>query len=167
MDANVSTWLPTVVFGALIAFILYRRVRRSFGKQRVATASMTIRMVLLLALCTFFLAWQPSLQGIAASAGGAVLGLVLAAVALRHTVLDKTAEGTFFTGNKWIGVVVTGLFFGRLAARMFAAYQQNSTGTVTGDPMAAMQKSPLTLAVYFLMGAYYIAYYSAVLVKAR
>jgi hypothetical protein len=77
--------------------------------------------------------------------------------------MESTPEGTFYTPNKWIGLIVTTLVIGRLAGRMVTLYESGSEAT----PGAGLQRSPLTIGIFFLMATYYVAYYAGVLQKAR
>jgi len=163
----VTTWLSTVIVAALIAFGLYRRFKRSFGRQALVRSRMVRRMVVLSALSALFLWWLPTASGFAGAAAGLVLGVGLALVDLSHTPIERTATGSFFTPNKWIGLLVTSLFVGRLAARLLAVYQHSAeVGQGTPSP-PSLQRSPLTLALYFLLAAYYVAYYTGLLKKER
>ncbi len=166
MSPRVASWLPTVFFVPLAAFALYRRVRRTFGRQLIAPKRMVLRMLLLSVIGIVFLASMPTLNGFAAGAAGASLGVVLAIYGLKHTQFDVSAAGRFYTPNPWIGMVVTALFLGRFAARTFTVYEARTLAgpSVLGTPF---QRSPLTLAVFFLMAAYYVAFYGGVLRKAR
>jgi hypothetical protein len=60
------------------------------------------------------------------------------------------------------------LFLGRLAARMLTVFQAASAahaGEVAASP--ALQRSPLTLGLFFLLAAYYVVYYVSLLRAAR
>ena len=157
---SVATWLPTVVFVPLIGFGLYRRLKRTFGRQELAPKRMVARMALISVVCAFFLAAMPTTIGFVAASSGAALGVGLAAFGLAHTHFEASLEGKFYTPNKWIGLVVTALFLGRMVARMVSAYQ-------AGVPPMELQRSPFTMAVFFLMAGYYICYYAGVLRRSR
>ncbi len=166
-QARVATWLSTAIVAPLIAFGLYRRFKRSFGRQPLVRRRMVLRMVVLSTLSALFLWWLPTATGFAAAGAGLVLGVGLALVDLAHTPIERTAEGSFFTPNRWIGLLVTSLFVGRLAVRLFAVYQHSAeVGQGTPSP-PSLPRSPLTLALYFLLAAYYVAYYAGLLKKER
>jgi hypothetical protein len=152
--------LSTLIFVPLLAFLIYRRVRRSFGQQRIRPRVMIARMFILTAFCILFLTWLPTLQGALFGLAGASVGVVLAYFGLQHTRYESTAAGDFYTPNRWIGVTVLALFFGRLGARIFSVYE---TAKIEGAPPAGFQRSPFTLGLYFLLAAYYIGYYAGVL----
>ena len=166
MNPSVASWLPTLVFVPLVGFMLYRRVRRTFGRQPVTPKRMAARMVLLSVISVGFLVWMPTVNGFAAAAVGLTLGVVLATYGLKHTTYDVAAAGAGYTPNPWIGLIVTALFLGRFAARMFSVYEAQALSPA-GAPAPSFQRSPLTLGIFFLMATYYVAYYAGVLRKAR
>jgi hypothetical protein len=166
VNPSIASWLPTLIFVPLVGFMLYRRVRRTFGRQPVTPKRMAARMVLLSAVSVGFLVWMPTVNGFAAAAIGLTLGVMLATYGLRHTRYDVTAAGTGYTPNPWIGLIVTAVFLGRFAARMFSVYEARALSP-TGAPAPSFQKSPFTLGIFFLMASYYVAYYAGVLRKAR
>ena len=167
MNATIASWLPTLALTPLVAFGLYRRYKRSFGRQALAPKRMMARMALLVIVCGVFVAWTPTASGLAAAAGGAVFGIALAWVGLAHTKLDVSAEGAFYTPNKWIGLGVMALFIGRLAARAIAVYRAAEDASPGASPLASLQRSPLTTGIIFLMATYYVGYYAGVLWKTR
>lgn len=167
MNQGAASWLPTVIFVPLVAFALYRRVRRTFGRQPMTPKRMALRMVLLSVVSVVLLAWIPTGVGFAAAAAGAVVGGTLAAYGLIHTRFEVTSAGRFYKPNKWIGLTVTALVLGRLAARIFSVYEAGAFTASAASPGAGLQRSPLTLGVFFVMAAYYVAYYAGVLWKGR
>jgi hypothetical protein len=78
----------------------------------------------------------------------------------------RTGLSKGYTSNPWFGMIVTALFLGRLAARMFSIYEARALDP-SATPSPSFQRSPLTLGIYFLMATYYVAYYAGVLRKAR
>jgi hypothetical protein len=162
-----TTWLPNLILAPLIAFGLYRRFKRSFGRQKLVLHRMVLRMVVLSVVSALFLCWLPTAAGFAAAAAGLVVGVSLAFIDLSHTEVVRTDAGSFFTPNRWIGLVVTSLFVARLTVRLFAVYQHSAeVGQGVPSP-PSLQRSPLTLALYFLLAGYYVSYYAGVLKKER
>jgi hypothetical protein len=125
---------------------------------------MAVRMVPVAVISVGFLAGMPTANGFAAAAIGTTLGVVLATYGLKHTTYDVTA-GTGYTPSPWIGLIVTAVFLGRFAARMFSVYEARALSP-SGSPAPSFQRSPLTLGIFFLMASYYTAYYAGVLRKA-
>jgi hypothetical protein len=167
VNPQLSSWLPTLVAVPLVAFMLYRRLRRTFGRQLVAPRRMALRMVLLCVVCVLLLVRSPvTTISLGATATGLVLGVALAMVGLMHTKVEATAESKYYTPNKWIGLAVTALFLGRLAGRLFTV-SERATQVASGvSPYAGIQQSPLTLGLFFLLAGYYVTYYAGVLRKA-
>ncbi len=129
-----------------------------------------LRMVALIAVSALFLAWLPTPAGVGSAAAGLLVGGGLAAVDLAHTVLERSEEGVFYTPNRWIGLTVTALFVARMCARLFTVYQHSAEigqGVPSGPSAHALARSPLTLAVYFLLAAYYCGYYWGILRRVR
>jgi hypothetical protein len=163
----MPTWLPTLIFVPLIGFGLYRRFRRTFGRQLVTPRRMIARIVLLSAVCTLLLVTSsPTPTVLAAAAAGLGGGLVLAVVGLGLTKFEQTNEGRFYVPNGWIGIAVTALFLGRLAGRLLAMPERIATAHAGASPMSGLQRSPATLGLFFLLAGYYVTYYAGVLRKA-
>jgi hypothetical protein len=158
--------VSTLVFVPLVGYGLYRRLRRSFGRQPIGPRRMIARIVLLCAVCVVFLALSPSEPAFLAAGAGLGVGAVLALVGLRHTTFEATPEGRFYVPNKWLGLVVTALFLGRLAARMVTVSQQTAADPAAHG-FAPPPPTPLTFGLLYLMATYYVAYYAGVLIKAR
>lgn len=131
---------------------------------------MILRIIAFTTVSGIFLWWLPTPAGIGAAAAGFAIGGGLAFLDLAHTVLERTEEGVFYTPNRWIGLTVTALFVARLAARLFAVYQHSAEigqGVPSGPAAHGLPRSPLTLAVYFLLAAYYCGYYWGILRRTR
>jgi hypothetical protein len=167
VNPQFSSWLPTLVAVPLVGFLLYRRLRRTFGRQLVAPRRMALRMVLLCVVCVLLLVRSSvTTISLGAAVAGLALGVALAMVGLMHTKVEATAESKFYTPNKWIGLAVTALFLGRLAGRLFTV-SERATQVASGvSPYAGLQQSPLTLGLFFLLAGYYVTYYAGVLRKA-
>jgi hypothetical protein len=167
VNPQLSSWLPTLVAVPLVGFMLYRRLRRTFGRQPFTPKRMVFRMILLSAVCVLLLVGTPATTAsLGAAAAGLVLGVALAMVGLMHTHVEATAEGKFYTPNKWIGLVVTALFVGRLAGRLFTISERATQLASGASPFAGVQRSPVTLGLFFLLAGYYVTYYAGVLRKA-
>jgi hypothetical protein len=93
--------------------------------------------------------------------------VVLAVIGLRLTKFEATPEGRFYTPNGWIGLGVTALFLGRLAARFFTMSEGMIAAQAGAPPFAGLQRSPLTLALFLLLAGYYVAYFAGVVRKAK
>ena len=166
MDPRLVT--PYLI-AALIVFGFYRRMRRSFGRQRVQDGLMWLRIALLTlvgALIAVQIARDVDLVGILLA--GVACGAVLGYFGLRHTKFEVTAEGRFYTPHTYIGLVVTALFIGRLAYRFLEMYNGMAPPAAAGNDLAAIYRhSPFTLAVIGAVVGYYVLYYIGVLQRTR
>jgi hypothetical protein len=155
--------VPTLIFVPLIGLLLYGRLRRTFGRQAVAPARMGFRMILLSVISVLFVISLPTAAGFGAALAGLVAGVALARVGLAHTKFEVTDEGKFYVPNKWLGLLVTALVLGRVAARLFTLSEQTAKVAAGAPPFAGLQRSPLTLGLFLLLAGYYVTYYAGVL----
>ncbi len=147
---------------AIVAFGVYRRVRRNIGRQVLIARRQYVRMGLITVLCLVlaFLHPLPPLA-VAYIVSGLIVGAAVGWFALRHTQFEATAEGYFYIPHLYIGIAVTALFVGRLLYRAVLVYdtvnRANSGAAVQAD------NSPLTLGILFLTASYYIVYCTGLL----
>jgi hypothetical protein len=159
---NSSNLATTAAVTAVVAFGIYRRVRRNIGRQTLTARRQIIRMVLLVAICgalTFAHPLQP--LAVAYIASGILVGAVVGWFALRHTEFEATPVGYFYTPHLYIGIAVTALFVGRLLYRVALVYDRTSAGAGGGTP--APDNNPLTLGILFLTASYYVVYCTGLL----
>jgi hypothetical protein len=166
------------LFAALLVFAIYRRFRRSFGRQPLRPARMTLRIVLLAAVsCALLpLAWR-SAQFLTAELAGAALGIGLGLWGAQRTRFLMHGGRLHYLPHTYAGIAVSLLFLGRLAFRVVQVYtgvQASHAAHVDGgaDPSqafapASMVSSPLTVAIFFVLAGYYACYYSWVLWKSK
>jgi len=169
MDSKVASWLPTLVFVPLVGFMLYRRFKRTFGRQVYTPRRMGARLVLLTVVSALIGTSIANAPGFAAAAAGVAVGVTLAVFGLKHTRFEVSDEGKFYVPNPWIGLAVTALFLGRLVARVFTVYLDGVPAQAAPNvsPFAGVQRSPLTLAVFFVMAAYYVVTYAGIIRRVR
>jgi hypothetical protein len=160
--------LMPLLFGALIAFAIYRRVRRNIGRQPLSPARLTARITIFGILGAMILLMSlrdANLFG--AMLAGVVGGVALAWLGLKHTQFEVTPEGRFYTPHTYIGAFVSALFLGRIAYRFIVLYSTPHALAADSDPFAAYQKSPLTLAIFGVLIGYYVAYYAGILQRNK
>jgi len=156
----------TPVFGAalaLIAWRMYRRVRRNIGRQPLRPHRAAISIIVFSALS--FLLVVTSLHHsrlLFGIVGGLVPGGLLGLAGLRLTRFETTTEGHFYIPNTSIGVAVSLLMIGRLIYRFMVL--RNVTAAANHPP--AMQ-SPLTFFIFGLMAGYYIVYQAGLFIHSR
>jgi hypothetical protein len=154
---------------ALVLWALYRRLRRSFGRQRVREPLMWLRIGILTAVAVLAtVGMTHDIRLLAALIAGVAGGAALGYVGLRYTRFEVTADGRFYTPHAYIGVAVTVLFVGRLLYRFLAVYDGTLPAAAAGSGFAAAyQGSPFTLAVFGALVGYYVLYYLGVLQRTR
>jgi hypothetical protein len=165
------TMAPNTTLAIMIpvmAFAVWRRVRRSFGRQPIRRKQMIARAAILsvigIAVAFTGLLNVRLLEGLL---GGALGGVALGLLGLRLTRFERDASGAdAYYPNVWIGSLLTVLLVARLAWRFFVAMPQlqDQAATYHGPSMG---NSPLTFAVLGLTLGYYIAYYAGLLVHHR
>lgn len=166
MDPKLIT---PILIVALVAWTMYRRVRRTIGRQAVSPVRMQWRIGILgLVGAMFLFTSLRDMNLLGAMAAGLAGGAALAWFGLRHTKFEATAEGHFYTPHTYIGLAVSALLLGRIAYRFLAVYPaMHAAAQTDANPFAAYQKSPLTLAIFGVLVGYYVAYYIGVLSKSR
>jgi hypothetical protein len=152
----------------VMAFAVWRRVRRSFGRQPIQRKQMIARIaifsVLGVALAATGLANPRLLEGLL---GGALGGVALGLLGLRLTRFERDASGADgYYPNAWVGGLLTVLLVARLAWRFLVVMPQLQDPAMA-HTAPAMGNSPLTLAMFGLIIGYYIAYYAGLLVHHR
>lgn len=166
MDPNVYIPLGLAV---LVVWLIYRRLRRNFGRQPVQERRLYARAVVLMLLSVLMVvsaATDMRLMGalLAGIAAGALLGYF----GLRHTKYETTDGARYYTPHTYIGLVVTALLFGRIAYRVAQQYPgMHAAMRADEDPFASFQRSPLTLAIFGVLVGYYVVYNIGVVRRSR
>ena len=166
MDPRLVT--PYLI-AALIVWSLFRRMRRSFGRQRVRDGLMWGRIGIFSVVAV--------LIGIQVAADRDVLGALMAGLAcgaalgylgLRYTKFEVTPEGRFYTPHAYIGIAVTALFVGRLLYDYLGMANGMMPDPATGQDLAAIYRhNPLTLVLLGTLIGYYVLYYVGILQRTR
>ncbi len=151
------------VVGGLIAWRIYRRVRRNIGRQKLQPKRIIFALCL---FCNFSLStivvgfyFPRILPGFG---GGIVLGSILGFVGLKLTQFETTDEGHFYTPNTHIGVGLSVLLVGRFIYRMIVL---NDVATAPNHPPPL--QSSLTFFIAGLTFSYYIVYYIGLFVHTH
>jgi hypothetical protein len=165
MPPDYSRILPWV-FALLIPLALYRRFKRTFGRQPLVPARMILRIAIFVLIAVALTAGARRFT--LAELGGVLVGIALALWGASRTRFAEDNGRRYYIPHTYTGIAVTLLFVGRLIYR----FTQSSTLAAAGGtpppagPRAAMQ-SPLTLGIFFVLIGYYVCYYSWVLWKSR
>jgi hypothetical protein len=162
--------IAPLLITALVVWGVYRRMRRTFGRQSVSAPRMWTRIIIL-SIVGSLIAYAAvgNVTTLEALLGGVICGAALGYLGLRHTQFEVTPEGHFYTPHTYIGLLVTALFLGRLVYRysgMLSA-PQPAPGGPNANPLAAFQNSPWTAGIFGVLVAYYILYYLGILLKSR
>jgi len=161
LDSQVIT--PLLV-SLLIGWSIYRRARRSIGRQPVRRARLWLRVAVFAIIGALVLvASLTNATLLAALAGGAVGGVALGFIGLRHTKFEATSQGEFYTPHTYIGLIVSALFIARIAFRFMAIYLAPRASATPMNPFDQYQRSPLTLAIFGILIGYYAVFNLGVL----
>jgi hypothetical protein len=173
MRGDVST-IQSLLVAGLLVWVVYRRVRRSFGRQLLQPKRMIFRMALLLlvgGLLAPLAARSPAY--LAAVLGGLAAGIALGLWGAEHTRFLDADGRRYYVPHTYSGLAVTLLVVGRIAYRLSqifggsaAARAAQAAAHVHAGATAVVQ-SPLTVAPLFLLVGYYVCYYLRVLQKSR
>ena len=161
----MSSLLPAIV-AVLVGWRIYRRVRRLIGRQPVRVRRLVLTAIFFPILIVLVglsgLRDIALLEGVAA---GVVVGVGLGWLGLRMTRFEATEAGFFFVPNTTIGVAVSLLFVGRLVYRFGVLYL---SGAHFGpQSMPSFGSSPLTLAIFGIVAAYYTTFALGILLWYR
>jgi hypothetical protein len=178
-----SSQIMPFLFAALVVWSIYRRLRRSFGKQRLRPVQMGVRIGLFLLIGGLLL---PSvihssvyLASLESLLGGSLAGVALAVWGASRTRYLREQGQLYYVPHTYTGVAVSLLFLGRLVYRFVQVYSLQSAAqggaaaaTAAGSPSlgfaaASMVSTPLTLGLFYVLVGYYVCYYSVVLWKSK
>lgn len=158
----MDTVAPILV-AAMFAFVVYRRVLRSVGRQRVSRG-MFVRIAIFGAVGLSLLVWPSDsrIVRLAALAAGAAWGLF----GLNRTRFEYEDTGTYYTPNPYIGLSVVALFVGRLIYRM-ATMPGRLQGLSQSGPPEPDSGFSVTLTLFMAIIGYYLCYYAGVLLRKQ
>jgi len=180
MQPDFSRIVPFLL-AALVMFAIYRRLRRSFGRQRLRPTLMTVRIVLLSVIgCALLPSTVRSAEFLAAQLVGLALGIAIGIWGTQRTRFLMQDGQLYYVPHTYTGVAVSLLFLGRLVYRGFqiyagghAAYDAAGAATAPGIAPAWMMLppgttlNPLTVGILCVLIGYYVYFYSWVLWKSK
>jgi hypothetical protein len=169
-----SSQIMPFLFAALVVWSIYRRLRRSFGKQRLRPVQMGIRIGLFLLVGGLLLpsvihssTYLASLEWLL---GGLLAGVALAVWGASRTRYLREEGQLFYVPHTYSGLAVSLLFLGRLVYRFVQVYSLQSAaqgGGAAATAAASMVGTPLTLGLFYVLLGYYVCYYSVMLWKSK
>jgi DMSO/TMAO reductase YedYZ heme-binding membrane subunit len=164
----------------IMAWVVWRRVSRSFGRQPIKRKTMIARIAIFAVVGVLLaLSGLQKIELAEGLAGGVVLGAALGLLGVRLTRFEvDPVRGDCYVPNPWIGAFLTVLLLGRLAYRFIVVMPQvqqaHAALQAQGAPDAGAQawssgynSSPLTMLVIGLLLGYYILYFTGLLVHHR
>jgi hypothetical protein len=162
MDADYSR-IWSLAIAALVVLAIYRRLRRSFGKQELQPRRMVFRIAVLLALgASLMPAAMRSGEFMIAEAAGAATGVALAAWGAKRTRYVKYGGRLYYVPHTYTGIAVSLLVLGRIVYRGVEIYMAGADSA-----QRSAVRNPLTVALLFVLIGYYVFYYSRVLWKSK
>jgi hypothetical protein len=169
MPAHLSNFL---IMLPLLAWIVWRRVSRSFGRQPIRRKQMIGRVVVFAIFGGLLaLAGLHDIQLAEGLLGGVLIGGAIGLLGLRLTRFEvDPVRGDCYVPNPWIGALLTVLLLGRLAYRFMVLWpqmQQPSAAATPGAGFGAQPYSPLTMLLIGLLVGYYIVYFIGLLIHHR
>jgi hypothetical protein len=171
MPAHLTQYL---IMLPLLAWAVWRRVSRQFGRQPIRRKRMIMRVVVFCVIgAALALSGFHRIELAEGLAGGILIGGALGALGLRLTRFEvDPLKGDCYVPNPWIGALLTVLLLGRLGWRLLVLLPQMqhapaTTAGATGMPPMGYTSSPLTMLVIGLLVGYYIVYFSGLLIHHR
>jgi hypothetical protein len=158
----MTTPVVPIIFGGLIAWGIYRRVRRNLGRQKLRPVRHVFSIAIFSIVSLVLLGVSELLPKLVSGFGiGLLIGAVLGFVGLRLTKFETTAEGNFYTPDPRIGMAIVLVFTGRMIYRFW------SLRHLVGDAPPPPFKSALTYLTFGLLAGYYIVFYAGLLRHSR
>ncbi|MCO8246899.1 MULTISPECIES: CcdC protein domain-containing protein [unclassified Haladaptatus] len=161
--------LPVLLTVGIFGLVVYRRFKRSFGRQPVSKKRLGLRAVLIMVVVAFIVASSvTSPVNLLEDLVGVGIGGVTAAIGLTFTEFEHTDDGAFYEPHPYVGVAVFALFLLRLASHLYPLVMGNAANsTTTSTSASGMPTDPLTVVVLLVFLGYYACYSTGVLVVSR
>ncbi len=160
--------LPVLLTVGVFGFIVYRRFKRSFGRQPVSKKRLGLRAVLITVVVAFIVASSvTSPVNLLEDLVGVVIGGVVAAIGLYFTEFEHTDDGAFYEPHPYVGLAIFALFLLRLATHLYPLVMGNAANSTTSASTSGMPTDPLTVVILLVYLGYYACYATGVLVVSR
>jgi hypothetical protein len=179
MHTDFSQFAPYLI-AVLVVFAIYRRLRRSFGRQPLRRGRMIARIALLaIVACALLPPALRSVQFLTAELAGAAVGVGLGFWGAERTRFVMFRDQMHYVPHTYTGIAVSLLFLGRVVFRVVQVYASmhaahaahatmvNAADSANGFAPPGMLRSPMTVGIFFVLMGYYVCYYSLVLWKSK
>ncbi len=161
------------LFVAFFGFILYRRYRRTVGRQPLVPRRLMFQVGLLGVAVLLFLV--PSLGHPAAAAAtlaGLLVGGLIGLGGLSLTRFERTSDRDYYTPNTLLGLAVFAVFLARIAYRFTQVGAQVQALSASGQApppgdLSSLTSNPLTAATLMMVLGYYLVYEGGLLLWSR
>ncbi|PWW00890.1 hypothetical protein DFQ01_11135 [Paenibacillus cellulosilyticus] len=147
-----------ILLVCLVGFRIVRRVQRNFSWSELRSNRLTFRIVLLAVIGIIFMTQSGfSIVSMISDIIGILIGAALGIAGATMTVFERRGAELYYKANVWIGTIVTVLFVGRFAYRM---YEMMTMSRDRGQNFNfAAGGSHWTSGLMLIMFAYYVVYY--------
>lgn len=161
----------TLLIVALIVFVMYRRVKRTIGFQKLARTRLIFRTVMfgLLGCVLLYMGLLHPINFIA-DAVGLAAGLVLGYYAIKHIRFEKREDIWYYRTHLWVEVTIIVLLIGRIVFKLLSVYYlPNGSGlqASAATSMDTFTRDPLTVGIFFVLISFYIRYFTYLLRKHK
>jgi hypothetical protein len=161
MNPDSSRIWPFVI-AVIAVYAIYKRLRRTFGRQRLRPVRMGLRIAILAALaCSLVPLALGSVDFLIAEVAGTALGIALGIWGSSRTRFMTYNGELHYLPHTYTGMAVSLLFLGRLVYRVVQVYAGGAA------PGASMVQSPMTVGLFFVLIGYYLCFCSIVLWKSK
>ncbi|REE83911.1 hypothetical protein A8990_11690 [Paenibacillus taihuensis] len=152
----------------VVLFVGYRiamRVRRNFTWSELKSRRLGFRIGLFAFIGAVFMAESGfSAVSVVSDVIGILLGVALGLVGASMTTFERRGTELFYKANVWIGSIVTVLFVGRFAYRMYEVMTMPHTKDSYNFAAGGSQWSSGLMLIMF---AYYVVYYVLLINKGK
>lgn len=161
--------LPLAAIALLVPWSIYRRIRRSVGRQPFSPLRLKARTAVVLAILALVIdsvadrVMPELLQAALALAAGSGAGVLVGLFALRHTRFERAEGASWYVPHPWIGTAVSMLFIARMAWRCWHLWPVIASQGLAGVKFGPM--APLTVGILGLVLMYYATYHLSLLRK--
>ncbi|WP_442598574.1 hypothetical protein [Neobacillus sp. D3-1R] len=161
----------------LVAFSIYRRIRRNIGWQELNTRKLVTRTIIFLVIGLIFLSGALTHPiSLISDFVGIAIGAFLAFYGAGLTHYEVRGQKWYFQPNVWIGSLVTVLFLGRMMFRFYKIYEMglmSGNGITPVSPPNDLNQMNMYVGnswssgLVLIMFAYYVVYFILILLKEK